>query len=157
MKMLKKFDSQVEKLNIKKNYWKWKILLIIVILLIIWEGITALATPTLIALCKVKSQSLASTISSKVVQEVMGGLGYLDLITLDRDESGNILALRANVIEMNKLSSQINSKIQEEYSNLDDMYIKIPIGNFTGNELLARSGAKTYCKNYSCWNCKYRL
>ena len=157
MNMLKKGNEQIEKLRIKKNYWKIKIVVIILALFIIWEGVTALAKPTLIALCKVKSQSLAASISGKVVQEVMNGLGYLDLVTLDRDEKGNILALRANVIEMNKLSSKINNLIQEEYSNLDDMYVRIPIGNFTGNELLARSWTKAYCKNNSCWDSKYRL
>lgn len=152
MKCVVKKDATIEKLNIKKNHWKIKLIVIVIIVFTIWEGITALATPTLIALCKVKSQSLATSISGKVVQEVMNGLGYLDLVTLDRDEKGNILALRANVIEMNKLSSKINNMIQEEYSHLDDMYVKIPIGNFTGNELLARSWPTTDRKNNSCWN-----
>ena len=72
--------------------------------------------------------------------------GYLDLITLDRDDNGNILALRANVIEMNKISSEISTVIQTKYSDLEDMYIKIPIGNFTGNELLAGRGPKIVVK-----------
>lgn len=74
------------------------------------------------------------------------GLGYLDLVTLERDDNGNILALRANVIEMNKISSKIGGLIQEKYSSLEDMYIKIPIGNFTGNELLAGRGPKIVVK-----------
>lgn len=78
-------------------------------------------------------------------------------MTLDRDEKGNILALRANVIEMNRLSSNINNLIQEKYSNLEDMYVKIPIGNFTGNELLARSWTKDCGKDYSSRNSKHRL
>lgn len=126
----------------KQHSQRRKIILWIILLvgcvMMTWDGITNAIRPTLIALCKVKSQGLATSIAGKVVQEVMGGLGYLDLITLDRDEKGNILALRANVIEMNKLSSEINNRIQEKYSDLDDMYIKIPIGNFFGNELLAR-------------------
>ena len=137
--------EKVEKLYVKKKRWKLKIVITLVVLLVIWESLTALAKPTLIALCKVKSQSLATSISGKVVQDVMGGLGYLDLVTLDRDSDGNILALRANVIEMNRLASKINNQIQEEYSNLEEMYIKIPIGNFTGNELLARSWSTACC------------
>ena len=141
-------NTGIEKLKIKRHNRKWKVLGIVIVFFGIWEGVTALAKPTLIALCKVKSQSLAASISGKVVQDVMNGLGYLDLVTLDRDEKGSILALRANVIEMNRLSSQINNLIQQEYSHLEDMYIKIPIGNFTGNELLARSGTATSSKNY---------
>ena len=47
--------------------------------------------------------------------------GYLDLITLDRDDRGNIRALRANVIEMNKISSEISTVIQSKYSALEDI------------------------------------
>ena len=100
----------------------------------------------MIALCKVRSESLANSIAGKVVQEVMSGIGYLDLITLDRDEQGEILALRANVIEMNKISAEISSLVQEKYLDLEDMYIRIPIGNFTGNELLAGRGPRIVVK-----------
>ena len=73
---------------------------------------------SLIALCNVKSRSLANTISGKAVQDVMKNIGYLDLVTLDRDENGSILALRANVIEMNRISSEISTLIQDKYSEL---------------------------------------
>ena len=76
----------------------------------------------------------------------MKNIGYLDLVTLDRDENGSILALRANVIEMNRISSEISTLIQDKYSELEDIYIKIPIGNFTGNELLAGRGPRIVVK-----------
>lgn len=79
-------------------------------------------------------------ISNHVVQEVMQGIGYLDLIILDRDNTGKILALRANVIEMNRIASEISTKIQEMNNQLEESYIKIPLGNFTGNVLLAGVG-----------------
>ncbi|MBQ9279966.1 MAG: sporulation protein YunB [Clostridia bacterium] len=74
----------------------------------------------------------------------MGGIGYLDLIILDRDESGKILALRANVIEMNKIASEISSRIQEYNNHLEETYIKIPFGNLTGIPLF--SGIGPYIK-----------
>ena len=70
----------------------------------------------------------------------MGGIGYLDLIILDRDDTGRILALRANVIEMNRIASEISFEIQKLNNELEESYIKIPIGNFTGNSLLAGRG-----------------
>lgn len=137
---------KIEKLNLKKKRWKIKLFILFISMIAGFEGITYLIKPSIIALCKVKSESLASKVSSSAVQEVMSGLGYLDLVTLERDNDGNILALRANVIEMNKISSRIGGLIQEKYSTLEDMYIKIPIGNFTGNELLAGSGPKIVVK-----------
>lgn len=135
-----------EKLNLKKKRWKIKLILFSLFVVIGFEGITMLIKPSLIALCKVRSESLANSIAGKAVQEVMGGLGYLDLITLDRDDNGEILALRANVIEMNKISAEISTVILNKYSELEDMYIRIPIGNFTGNELLAGRGPKIEVK-----------
>lgn len=70
----------------------------------------------------------------------MQGIGYLDLIILDRDNSGKILALRANVVEMNKLASEIIMKIQEKNNELEESYIKVPLGNFTGNPLFSGIG-----------------
>lgn len=136
----------LEKLSLKKKRWKIKLILFSIFVFVGFEGITTLVKPSLIALCKVRSESLATSIAGKAIQEVMAGLGYLDLITLDRDDNGEILALRANVIEMNKISSEISTVIQNKYSELEDMFIRIPIGNFTGNELLAGRGPKIEVK-----------
>ncbi len=133
----------IERIGFEKNRKQKFIIEYIVILLGIWlafEVITALVEPTLMALCKVRAESIGITISNKVVQEVMDGIGYLDLIILDRDDSGKILALRANVIEMNRIASDITSKIQEKNNVLSPTFIYIPIGNFTGNSLLAGRG-----------------
>ena len=70
----------------------------------------------------------------------MGEVGYLDLIILDRDEFGKILALRANVIEMNQIASEVSVRIQEMNDQLEETYIRIPLGNFTGNSLLSGFG-----------------
>lgn len=143
-------EKSYEKLNIKKKRWKLKIVLLFLLFFVFivlgFEGITVMIRPSLIALCNVKSRSLANTISGKAVQDVMKNIGYLDLVTLDRDENGSILALRANVIEMNRISSEISTLIQDKYSELEDIYIKIPIGNFTGNELLAGRGPRIVVK-----------
>ena len=139
-----------EKSNIRRKGKKIKIFLVIMLFFVFiilgFDGITMMIRPSIITLCNVKSQSLASSISGKAVQEVMKDIGYLDLISLDRDENGSILALRANVIEMNRISSEISTLIQNKYSELEDIYIKIPIGNFTGNELLAGRGPRIVVK-----------
>ena len=70
----------------------------------------------------------------------MQGVGYLDLVFLDRDENGKILALRANVIEMNRIASDISMRIQELTNGLEEAYIRIPVGNFTGISVLSGLG-----------------
>lgn len=66
--------SKSEKLNLKKKRWKIKLILFTIFIVFGFEVITALIKPSLIALCKVKSESLANSIASKTVQEVMSGL-----------------------------------------------------------------------------------
>ena len=132
-----------ERLGFTKVKRKAFIIEYIIVILAMWlmfEFITYLVEPTLMALCKVRAESLGISISSQAVQEVMENIGYLDLIILDRDDEGKILALRANVIEMNRIGSEISSIIQEMNNELEATYIKIPLGNFTGNSLLAGRG-----------------
>jgi sporulation protein YunB len=122
------------------------ILIVFVIPILLLEIITGLIKPALIALCEINARSLGITISNKVVTEMMENIGYLDLITLERDNAGEIKALKANVIEMNKLSAKIGLAIQKKYDELGEIYISIPLGNFTGNELLAGLGPKATIK-----------
>lgn len=132
-----------ERLEIRKSKKKLFVLEYIIVILAIWlffELITYLAEPTIMELCKIRAESLGISISNKAVQEVMNDVGYLDLIILDRDETGKILALRANVIEMNRIATEISIKIQEMNNELEESYVRIPLGNFTGNALLAGRG-----------------
>lgn len=108
--------------------------------IIIFEAITLLIEPSIMALCQIRATSIGVSISSTAVKEVMNEIDYTDLVTLERDNNGKIIALQAKVIEMNQLSSQIAAKMQELYSQINDAYVKIPIGNFTGNTLLAGRG-----------------
>lgn len=108
--------------------------------------ITHYIEPTLIELCRVRAESIGISNANKVVERVMRDVGYLDLIILDRDEAGKILALRANVIEMNRIASEISLAIQEQNNEIETTHVSIPIGNFTGNSLLAGLGPKIKVK-----------
>lgn len=115
-------------------------------ILISFATITHYIEPTLIELCKVKAESIGISNSNKIVEQVMRDVGYLDLIILDRDETGKIMALRANVIEMNRIASEISLAIQKQNNEIEATYVSIPIGNFTGNSLLAGLGPKIKVK-----------
>lgn len=108
--------------------------------IVIFEGITLLIEPSIMALCQIRATSIGVTTSNTAVKEIMNEIDYTDLVTLERDNNGKIIALQAKVIEMNQLSSKIATKMQELYSQINDAYVKIPIGNFTGNTLLAGRG-----------------
>ena len=133
--------SKASKINISTY-----IIIFAISILISFITITHYIEPTLIELCRVKAESLGISNANKVVENVMRDVGYLDLIILDRDEHGKILALRANVIEMNRIASEISLAIQKQNNELEASYVQIPIGNFTGNSLLAGLGPKIKVK-----------
>ena len=108
--------------------WGSKLLIIILLLIFLLTFvITKVIEPTLVELCKVRAQSIGTLIANEVVQKVMHDIEYLDLVILDRDESGKIMALRANVIEMNRIASLITEQIQERNNSMGGQYVKIPL------------------------------
>ena len=133
------------RINRHPNYPIYAIFFTISIL-ISFITVTNYIEPTLIELCRVKAESLGISISHRVVEEVMKNVGYLDLIILDRDETGKMMALRANVIEMNRIASEVSLAIQEKNNEIEATHVQIPIGNFTGNSLLAGMGPKIKVK-----------
>ena len=127
--------------------WGSKLLIVIMLLLFLLTFmITKVIEPTLVELCKVRAQSIGTSIANEVVQKVMHDVGYLDLVILDRDETGKIMALRANVIEMNRIASTVSEEIQERNDNLGGVFVKIPLGNFTGNIFLSGRGPSVKVK-----------
>lgn len=140
LKIWSYFENRGNGKNNKVKNYTIKIILILLACILLLEFMTMLIEPTLLALCEVRANSIGVMVSNAGVTKIIENVGYLDLITLDRDDSGKILALRANVIEMNKMSSQISIEIQRMCDELKETSVKIPIGNFTGNSLLAGMG-----------------
>lgn len=141
--------ANMERLGLKRKWvtrrktknQRFVIFLVCLLLpIVIFEGITLLIEPSIMALCQIRATSIGVTTSNTAVKEIMNEIDYTDLVTLERDNNGKIIALQAKVIEMNQLSSKIATKMQELYSQINDAYVKIPIGNFTGNTLLAGRG-----------------
>lgn len=53
---------------------------------------------------------------------------------------GKIIAINANIIELNKLSSEISYSIQEKLNNLDKVSVKIPLGGMLGLNVFSGYG-----------------
>lgn len=132
-----------ERRHLKISY---KLLMTFFVLFWITYMITKVIEPTLVELCRVRAQSIGTSIANEAVQKVMHDVGYLDLIILDRDETGKIMALRANVIEMNRIASTVSEEIQQKNNELEGTFVKIPLGNFTGNIFLSGRGPSVKVK-----------
>lgn len=129
----------MERLKLKRNrYTKAqryrvfiiKILIIAVIGILIFQFMTVKVEETLITLCKAKVESIGVAVSNKAIDDVMEKVAYEDLVNFVKDDTGRIIALKSDVLEMNSIASKIAGKIQEMYDELEDIYIYVPLRKF---------------------------
>lgn len=145
----------MERFGLKRNLFKRinnrkifliKLIVIIVTVTFVFQAMTDLVEGTLHSLCEAKVESIGITVSNKAIDDVMDGIQYEDLIKFDKDAEGKIIALKSDVVEMNNISSEIATKIQKIYDELEDIYVYVPLGNFTGNSFLAGHGPEIRVK-----------
>ena len=96
--------------------------------------------PIFDTLCENEAKSIATIISNEKATEVMKKYTYDDLYSAEKDNQGNITMIKANVILINEITSDIAVKIQEAIDARGRDNISIALGSFTGIKLLAGKG-----------------
>lgn len=142
---------------IKNKERKTKIILVIFIAFITLKIILNAVTPIFDSLCEDKAISMATLISNYKTTEVMKKHTYEEMFIIDKDENGNIKMIKANVVKINEITSDIAIKIQEEINNKGRDNIEIPLGSFTGLKLLAGRGPGIKIRISSVGNIKTDL
>ena len=61
---------------------------------------------------------------------------YNDLISIEKDSNGNITLMKADVIEINKIVSEIISNIQKEFDKIPRLTVAINMGSVSGISIL---------------------
>lgn len=57
---------------------------------------------------------------------------YEELYTIEKDEAGNIVIIKSNVVPINNMISDLTENIQNRFNQMENTEIKIPIGNLFG-------------------------
>ena len=98
--------------------------------------------PLVSELARAKVADLASDLITQAINDQIssGNVQYQALVTLERDYSGNITALTANMQEMNRLKTQLLSTMDASAQSLAREKISVPLGNITGIQLLSGRG-----------------
>ena len=98
--------------------------------------------PLVIETARYKVQSLVTQAANIAIIEEMEktSLSYGDLITVSRDEKGDVSLLSYNTLEVNRLKSQITSSVIEKVNQLEQTDIFIPLGNITYMDFLHNKG-----------------
>ena len=124
----------------KKNRKLVTFVIIMLIALITAKLILNAIMPIFNKLCEDKAKSIATVISNNEATKVMSRYTYEDLFIIEKDENKNISMIRANMITINEIISDVAVKIQEELENEGKNVVEIPLGSFTGINLLAGQG-----------------
>ena len=94
------------------------------------------AYPVIKSSCETAASSKGNKIINDVVYKVMQNYTYNDLIKIDKDINGNITLIEANSLEINKITSQINSNIQKEFDKIPRITVFINMGTVSGISVL---------------------
>lgn len=100
--------------------------------------------PLIKTLAANQAKNISIRIINDAVVDVMKATSftYDDLVSLDKDASGRITAIKTDSIKMNQLKSDISNAITEGISQVDRRRVSIPAGNLTGLDSLAGRGPR---------------
>ena len=90
--------------------------------------------PVVTTLAQAKTENVVTGIINDAVTETLSAeaVAYQDLVTLERDSSGQVALLSTNSAKMNALRTQILQTVLEKVDSLDSRDLGIPLGSITG-------------------------
>lgn len=127
--------------NIQKKKLR-NLLIIILIMLIVMKLLFDYINPMFESLCYLRAKAIAAQIVNKKTKESIENIDYNDLITIVRDNNGNITMVKANVLAINRISAELTIDIQEGLENEKQTLIYIPFGSIFGNQVLSNVGPR---------------
>lgn len=150
----KKRNVHIENKNKEKIA---KIFFILIIAITTVKLILDSVMPVFDSLCEEKAKSIATIISNEQSTEVMKEHTYDELFTIEKDNNGNIIMIKSNIVKINEIISDIPNKIQEEINKRGKENIKIALGSFTGIRILSGIGPRSKNSNIFNRKCRYRF
>lgn len=119
-----------------------KVLISILIILLIIKLLFDYINPMFEEMCIAKAKSIAIQIINKKTQDSIEKIDYNDIVTIMKDNNGNITMVKANALSINRISVELTTDIQNAFENENQTSIYIPIGSIFGNEILSNIGPK---------------
>lgn len=125
----------------RRNRFKWIkplciILSVIIIFLMIFVGVDRRMRTVI---CDY-SASVGETVMIRTVDRIVSdiftqeNIDYGDLVSLSRDETGQVTSLEVSASKMNYIKSQISVRVADEIAKREKYTLSIPIGTIIGNE-----------------------
>lgn len=96
--------------------------------------------PIMLSMAQARAQQLAVEAINNAVGEVIGSVGYEDLVNVVCDEQGRVTMIQANTLLMNELASRASLAAQRNLTQLEDEGVELPLGSALGIAIFAGSG-----------------
>ena len=104
-----------------------KICIIILVLLILVKLTLKYVDPIFEAMCETKLKSVSTIITNQQSTIIMNKYQYEELYTIEKDLDGNVAVIKANVVPINNMISDLTENIQNEFNDASKTQINIPI------------------------------
>lgn len=117
-----------------------KILTIIMTIILICKLILNYVEPVFESMCEEKAKSMATIITNQQSTIVMNEYQYEQLYSIEKDDNGNIVIIKANIVPLNNMMSDLAEKVQNEFNKLEKTTIEIPVGSLTGSYMFSGIG-----------------
>ena len=88
----------------------------------------------------------ATAVNEAVFLTMENGAAYENLVTIERNEAGDVVALTSDSLKINSLARRTASVAQNNLTDLSEAGVRIPLGAFTGIEILAGVGPSVTVK-----------
>lgn len=132
--------------TLKINFFNKPLLVIISIFIILNTGLYYLDRSLFPALCSVSQEEIKAGVTNIVYENSLeiysSNFKYNDIVTIEKDDSGKITAIRTDSIKMNSLSGKLITKCNSDIKDYGEIGVKIPLGYVSKNVLLHNLGPK---------------
>lgn len=125
---------------------KQKVFIWLVVILLLALGLLTLIVvrirPIVVSLAESRATNRVNRVVADAVSDAIAG-GQVDcstLITFEKNDSGQVTALKSNMTEFNRLQTLISDIVLERLSEVSTLELSIPLGTLTGSNLLAGRG-----------------
>lgn len=134
-----------------------KISAILIIALITSREIIRTINSIIDAECKNTAKVLATMVSNKETSRALESYKYNDFSEIIYDTDKKINAINYNVINLNKVCSNISENIQQELLDTKSSSFQIALGSFTGFKILSGRGPRINIKISNIGNIETRI
>ena len=110
-----------------------KILILLVLILVIAKATLNYIDPIFEAMCETKLKSVSTIITNQQSTIIMNKYQYEEMYTIEKDAEGNVSVIKANVVPINNMISDLTENIQREFNDESKTQIHIPIGSLSGS------------------------